>query len=180
MSAQEQTAYNHFVQNVHIQDTKINSLPDDAVLQLPDGTTVSGREYKDAWAKTDFEIYDIGHSYANGTTRGESDYNNGNPVVSLNIDILTAYDASPGGLDYLILHETAHLTPGQRMLASYDLSNASDGGTAYTEAERHAFEQMANDIAAAVANYTGSTVLTTAGDGYSPSHPAFHTPAPSP
>jgi len=66
----------------------VDNIPDNYILTMDGGRTISGKELKQLWVKTDFEINELGHEYANGLKTGEADYNNGNPVVRFNIDTL--------------------------------------------------------------------------------------------
>ncbi|WP_420607364.1 hypothetical protein [Novosphingopyxis sp.] len=173
LTADEQAALTDLQNSITKADTWINNIPDDATLTLQNGDVLTGAQLKSAWANTDFQINEVGTSYQNGTTLGQADYNGGNPLVSYNIDTVNGYNDSTGGTDYLVLHEISHLTSEQR--TSYE-GYHSDGS--YTENERHAHEQMANDIARAVADYNHGTPLTNPGDGYSAGHPTFQMPSP--
>ncbi|SFG37570.1 hypothetical protein SAMN05518801_12054 [Novosphingobium sp. CF614] len=155
-------------------DAYVKALPDNARLTLDNGQVVTGAEVKEAWAKADFVVNDTGTAYANGTTRGEANYNNGDPVVSMNIDNISTYNLSPGGVDYLPLHEVAHVTADQR--SDYAALQGGEGG--YTAAEAAAFEARASDIARAITEYSGGTTLADDGGRYSPGHPTFQEPEP--
>jgi len=133
----------------------IDQIPDDAVLTMEGGRTVSGSELKQLWSKIDFEINEIGTMYPNGLPTGQADYNNGNPFVSLNIDTVKGYNELFGGINFLPLHELAHMTNAAR---DYYQSLYSDG--AYTNEEFAQNERFANDIARAIANYGNIDVLS--------------------
>lgn len=153
-------------------DAAIQAIPDNARIALPDGSVVTGAELKAAWAKTDFEVVDNNYPFANGSGRGEADYNNGDPMVRTTINNLMGYDAhGAAGMNYLVLHEVAHFMQTQRD----DLVAANADGS-YSEAERHAHEQEANDIAQAIAQTGGLDILTSPGDGYSGSGQSFSVP----
>lgn len=176
LTADQKKALADFKESVARVDAWVKALPDDAKLTLDNGQVVTGAEVKAAWAKTDFVINPVGTNYANNSYRGEADYNGGDPVVRINIDILDGYNNSVGGSDFLVLHEIAHLTADQRA----NLSSVSNDGNGYTEAERVAHERMANDIARAVAVWNGGSVMLNPGDGYSTSNPSFQTTPPPP
>ncbi|MGZ8284257.1 MAG: hypothetical protein ACXWUQ_01360 [Allosphingosinicella sp.] len=174
LTEDEKKALADFMASVARVDAWIQALPDNAELTLDNGQVVTGAEVKAAWAKTDFVINPAGTNYANNSYRGESNYNGGDPVVSINIDILNGYNNHVGGSDHLVMHEIAHLTADQRS----NLSNVTNDGNGYTPAESAAHERMANDIARAVAVWNGGNVNATA--DYSASHPTFQVPAPPP
>ena len=164
LTADEQKAVDDLKDAINKTTATINALSDTALVTLSDGSTVSGRELKDIWAKTDFVINEIGTTYANGTTRGESDYNNGDPKFSFNIDIVQNYSGLHGGAEYLVLHELAHATATGR---AHNAASATDN------------EQVANDIARAIANAGGMDIVGSPnGGGYSTSAPlTFSQPA---
>jgi hypothetical protein len=174
LSADEKQALADFKASIARSDAWVKALPDDAQLTLDNGQVVTGLDVKAAWANTDFVVNPAGTNYANNSHRGEADYNNGDPVVSVNIDVINGYNDSAGGTDYLVLHEVAHLTDDQRSNLS-TVTNDSDG---YTETDRTNHERMANDIARAVAVYNGGTVMANPGDSYSTSNPTFQVPPP--
>ncbi len=119
----------------------IRALDDAERIKMNDGSFVTGYELKKLWALTDFVIHPDTKTYANGTTRGEADYNNGNPQISLNIGVVDGYeDHGAAGLDFMILHELGHLTAANR---NFDR---------ITSNPQSAVEEMANDIARAIAH----------------------------
>jgi hypothetical protein len=142
-------------------DQAISKIPDDARIKLKDGSTVTGKELKEFWAKTDFVINPAGFSdYKNKSERGESDYKDGDPVISQNIDNIEGYNGSGlAGLNYLVLHEIGHLTRANRDMND-DLFKSPS-----------AVEQMANDIARAIAHSAGLDNLANPGYGYSTPDP---------
>jgi hypothetical protein len=172
LTAEEQANLTAYQNSVAQADAWVNALPDDAQMTLDNGQVVTGAEVKEAWANTDFVVNDVGTAYQNGTTRGESNWNNGDPVVSMNIDTIGGYNANAGGTDYLVLHEVAHLTADQRS----DYAGLQTDG--YIESERTTYERFANDIARGVIAYNGGTVMQNPGDGYSATNPTFAVPAP--
>jgi hypothetical protein len=171
----EQQAVDNLKARVASASGAINAMPDDAYVLLPNGDVVTGKELKELWARTDFYINEVGTGYANGTTRGEADYNGGDPKVSFNIDLLSRYNVMSGGIEYLIFHEIGHMTlAGQRSNAAMD-----DDGV-ITAAEVSANEQLANDIARAIVNAVGLEQFQTATEGYSTPAPLpFEVPQPS-
>lgn len=174
LTASEQQAVNDLKTAVAAADAAIRAIPDNARVTLTDGTVVTGAELKDAWSKTDFQIVENGTPFANGSGRGEADWNGGDPVVRSTIGNLEGYNAhGQAGMNYLVLHELAHFAEAQRN----GLAQAHADGT-YSEAERLDHERDANDIARAIANQGGIPILTGPGDGYSPSNPGFTTPPP--
>lgn len=160
----------------------INAIPDNAVLKLKEGGTITGAEVKKIWANTDYVINEKDTKYRNETTRGEANLNGGNPVISFNIDLLvnkaenTGYALSPGGIEFVALHDFAHLLGAAQ---AYDIVVTAGGLTAAEAASR---EQMANTIAWAIGQATHETLLTNPEHGYDPAAPTFEisTPAPSP
>ena len=165
LTADEQQAVNALAQAIQNTSAAIDAIADNAQIKMPDGRTVTGAELKGIWKNTDFVINENGHQYANGTDRGEANYNNGNPVVSFNISTLTAYSHLEGGMTYLPLHELGHMTSIAR--EQYQNTNAS-----YEENER-----LANDIARAIADNVGHTILNNpGGGGYSPNPPVIMIP----
>lgn len=170
LTADEQKAINDL--NVSIQNTTnaIGLIPNDAHVTLFNGKTVTGAELKQLWAVTDFVVNDNNFVYPNGTNRSEANYNGGNPVISVNISLLSNYDAVPGGLNYFTLHELGHMTDaGRTENAAYQ------GGTATADQN----ERLANDVAWAISAYSGEQILPDSGPqaptqgGYSPGHPVF-------
>jgi hypothetical protein len=118
----------------------IRGLADDERIQMSDGSVITGKELKELWAKTDFVINPDTKLYDNGTTRGEAAYNDGNPQISFNIGTVDGYeDSGAAGLNFMVLHELGHLTAANR---------AFDANTSNPQS---AVEQMANDIARAIA-----------------------------
>lgn len=161
LTADEQKAVNDLKATINDVTKAINALSDASKITLPDGSTVTGLELKSLWAKTDFVINEVGTAYANGTTNGESNWNNGDPVFSFNIDLLEDYSNLTGGMEYLALHELAHATQTGR---AHNASSAPDN------------EQVANDIARAIANAGGLDILTNpGGGGYSTTAPIVFT-----
>jgi hypothetical protein len=191
LTPQEQAAVNKLREVIDLAKMRINEMPDNAILRLSDGRTITGRELKDVIARLDVEIYD-GRSFANKSDKiivggveqprlnpvsgravgGEADYNGGNPVIRLNIGGLQAYAANTGGVEYLFLHEVGHMVPaGLQNLATI-------GADGISPAESAAHERMANDIARALAAYVGIPTLANPGAGYDPNFPLFVMPAP--
>jgi hypothetical protein len=176
LSEDEKQALKDFRDSVARHDAWVKNLPDDVQLRLDNGQIITGKEYKEAWANTDFVVNPAGTNYANNSFRGEANYNNGNPIVSININVINGYNDHAGGTDFLVGHEVAHLTSDQRSHLS-SVTNDADG---YTESDRVAHERMANDIARAIAAYNNGTIMANPGDGYSASNPSFQSPPPPP
>ncbi len=169
-TAAEQRAIDNLKARVVAVDTAIKGLSDDVIYTLADGRVATGAEIKVAWSKTDFTINENSHVYANGGRYGEANWNNGNPEISYNIGALQGYDAfGVAGLNYLILHELSHMTEAQREA----LAEAYSDGE-YSEAERHAHELEANDLARALGETIGLNVVNTVGDGYSTDPISYH------
>lgn len=75
-------------------------------------------------------------------------------------DNIQEYAASGNaGMNYLVLHETGHLTKANR---DFDLLDSNSPGSV---------EQMANDIARAIAHFAGIDKLANPGFGYSTPDP---------
>lgn len=174
LTAEQKAAIEEFEQEVAKVDAWISNLPDNAVLRLSDGSEVTGAEVKEAWAKLDFTINPAGTTYLNGTQVGEANWNAGDPVVSFNIDYLTSQSNVAGAeLGWMIGHELGHLVSDQR--AQLDI--LVQGGMTADEMRQH--QQMANDIAYALAQYNGTTLDTTRYD-YTNPNPTFQMPTPPP
>ncbi len=154
---------------------QLSEIPDNAILTMANGSTITGAQLKAAWARVDFQINPEGfNGYRNGSARGEADWANGNPVVSFNIDLLEDYAAIGGGLEYLAFHELGHLT-----LAGRNLNGLLDAG-GMTAAENEQNEEFANSVARAISNATGQPVL--AWDptyGYEAGNAQFAVPPPA-
>ena len=126
----------------------ISALADNEMITLPNGSQVTGRELKEIWSKTDFVINDVGIEYDNGSRRGEAEFSNGNPVISFNIDNVVNYNKHfESGTNYLVLHEVGHLTSANR---AYDM---------LVNISQSLVEQMANDIASAIAYESSLDIL---------------------
>jgi len=165
LTAVEQQALSDLTTSIQNTTEAIGAIPDTARVTLSNGKTVTGAELKEIWALTDFVINEAGFKYANGTDRGEANYANGNPVVSFNISTLTGYNQAEGGMNFLPLHELGHMTGAGRA----EHESFSAGTSSYEQSER-----LANDIAWAIAAYSGEQILAAPnGGGYSPNHPLF-------
>lgn len=164
LTAAEQAAVDSLKATIAKQTAFINSLSDTAKITLPNGQQVTGAELKEIWSKTDFQINEVNTTYRNGTTRGEADYNGGDPKVGYNIDIVTGYKALSGGMDYLTMHELGHMTQaGRNANANLD----ADGNGVVSAVENDANERVANDIAQAIVSGSGGTVMANPGGQYS-------------
>jgi hypothetical protein len=131
-------------------DKAISALPDNAKIRLSDGSTVSGKELKEVWAKTDFVLHPPGYNgYENQSGRGEAKYNGGDPIIAQNVDNVDGYlQRGLAGMNYLVLHEVAHLTDSNR-----DADKRSRNPQSF-------IEQMANDIARAIAHHGSIDMLS--------------------
>lgn len=158
LTPKEKEIIEKFMGEIAAADTAIASLPWNAVIIMPNGSTVTAGELKQIWANADFVINDLGHKYNAGTpqenTRGEADYNNGNPVISFNINTVQSYiedvSASGRGGFWVIFHELGHMTSESRSNYS-SIFNDADG---YTEQDRQAHERYANDFAKVMADHS--------------------------
>ncbi|MBV7257178.1 hypothetical protein KCG44_10330 [Pacificimonas sp. WHA3] len=131
----EQAAIDKLKADILKVGAAINALASNAQITLGDGTVVTGAELKAAWANTDFTVNPAQYNgYANRSGRGEADFNGGNPEISLNIDVIQAYQAHQGGGNYLILHELGHFSENNNNYLS---------------------ETEANDVARAIAATAG-------------------------
>ena len=106
---QERAVVEVFASRVRDADSFVKSLNDTDKITLRSGVEVTGAELKSLWAKLDFVIKPTGTSYANGTIRGEANYNGGNPIVTLNIDLIEGHSQTYEGGIFLPLHELGHL-----------------------------------------------------------------------
>jgi len=135
----------------------LDKMPDNHILTMDDGGTVNGRELKQLWSKTDFVINEKEHQYGNGFRTGEANRNNGNPIISFNIDIIEKYKGvGAGGENHLVLHELSHMTEAGN---SFYAELARSGGE-YTKDEFNQNERYANDIARAIAHHCDIPTLS--------------------
>lgn len=169
LTAPEQQALEHLLQQINKQTVAIDALPDNATLQLANGSLVTGAELKALWSRADFVLNENGHVYANGGILGESALNGGNPQISFNISTIVGYDNNPNGIAYVIAHELGHLTAA---------------GQAANNARSPDNEMIANDVARAISNLEGITPMAgPGGGGYSSGvsdHFDIPTPTPEP
>jgi hypothetical protein len=150
LTASETAALEALKATIAAITTAIAKLADNAIVTLPNGADVTGRELKAIWAVTDFVINDNNFTYPNGGG-GEANMSYGNPTVSFNIGYLDSYDGFSGGMNYLVAHELGHL---------------SQAGTSfYTD------QLTANNIARALLNGGGLAYLANPGYGYSATAP---------
>ena len=91
-------------------------------------------------------------------------------MVSYNIDTLAGDNTNVGGIEFLILHEIGHMMANSR---GHYAVVASDG--VVTPAEMEVQQRMANDIARAILNHGGLSIMS--GPQYSPTIPTFETPS---
>ncbi|WAC49760.1 hypothetical protein OVA03_07635 [Asticcacaulis sp. SL142] len=162
-----------FANQIKVVDAAIKSLPDNAKLTLSDGKTITGSELKLWWSLTDFVVDPPNTTYPNGANTSEANFNNGNPVVSVSVDVgLGGYFNYAGntGFNQFIFHELAHFSSANR--DHYD-GYYSDNN--YTTAERAQHEMETNDIARAFMNYLGVSHFAGGTDspvfGYSTANP---------
>jgi hypothetical protein len=113
---------------------------------------------KSLWDNSNFTINPDSTVYANGTNRGQSDYNSGHPSISFDISTLVGYDQAANGMNFLALHELGHLV------------NQPNGYTS---------EVVANDVAAAIENYSGIPLYNETVNTYGASIPSFTVPVTS-
>jgi hypothetical protein len=173
-------------------DSLVANIDPNAILNISGFGTVTGIEAKNIWALVDFTINPIGTTYLNGTTRGQADLNGVNPQISFNIYLLSDYDALTGDINFVILHDFAHLlTVSQAHLLAIQADDPTTPGvneSIVTAAEVDARERLANDIARAIANAGVLPVLPTAPThesappeyGYSTDDPLPFVPPPAP
>jgi len=171
LTAEEQKAVNDLLAFVSKITAAINALPDNYILNLKEGA-VKASEVKSVWANVDYVINEIGTRYANQTSRGEANYNGGNPVISFNIDLLVDYSKSQGGIEFVAFHDFAHLL---KVAQDYDYKVTRDAD-GLTKAEEEAREQMANTIARALNLATNQPVLSNPEYGYDSGNPTFQSP----
>lgn len=164
LTAEEEQLIKELAKSIQKANEAINAIPDKAKVTLPNGKSVSGQELKEVWKNTDFVINDNGFKYKNGTDRGEADYNNGNPIVSFNMSLVKSYGDSEAAMNFLPFHELAHMTSAGR-----DQNAAFVSGKSTNDQN----ERLANDIARAIANYSGVPILSDPGGGYTPEAPVF-------
>lgn len=154
LTPSEQAAIENLKATIAAIDVAIRKLPDNAILILPSGKSVTGADLKVIWAKTDFVINE-NEPYKNLSYRGEAnvigqDTQNvsGNDYqISFNIHdrALDGYDHREGGVNYLVAHELGHLTQWW----THNFGN----------------EQMANDIGRAILASDGLVYLRDPGGG---------------
>jgi uncharacterized membrane protein YgcG len=167
LTAEQQVKFDAFKAVVRAMGAQLAEIPDNAVLDLGGGLMVTGSELKSTWALLDIWINPANTPYDNGTTRGEANYNFGDPKVSFNIDTLMDYCDSPAEMIYLVLHELGHLTQ-----AGLQVNRDLQAGTVTSEYN----EQFASTIALAIAQATQQPTLATVTYGYLPTVPSFTVP----
>lgn len=145
----------------------ISQIPNNATITLPNGNTITGAQLKAIWGEVDFTVFPNGHNYGNGYAAGQgSAVDTATRSVGVNIGHLAGYAAhGAAGMNYFVLHEVAHMTTGAiNMMNSY-----SPGG--FTQTEIETFERYTNDVALAIGNTTGQTLIANPGYGYTPTGP---------
>lgn len=153
------------------QRAQLAEIPDGHLIPLDGGGVVTGAELKAAWARVDFQINPAFTYYPrNQSDRGQADWNFGDPIISLNLNMLDGY-SSLAGLVYLVLHELGHLTQAARNVTA---SFRHDG---YSPSELVYMEQYANTIGLAIANATNQPYLPNPRHGFLPTVPSFTSPA---
>jgi len=142
-----------------IEGDAVNALlafPDDEVVTM----TISGAQLKALWGEVDFAINPIGFQY-NGNANQGSGVDVYGRQVGVNIDHLGGYFARGSeGMNYFVLHEVAHMTSG-----GINLMNTLVAG-GLTPAEHAQLERYTNDVALAIGNATGHTLIPDPGYGY--------------
>lgn len=130
-----------FVASVKTALAAIKALDDDQKIRMNDGRVITGAELKDIVSRLDFVINPTGYDgYNNKEARGEAAWKNGNPQISLNMDVIERYSLwGDRGTNFLVLHEMGHLTSANR--------NADWDG----RIPQSLIEVMASDIARAIA-----------------------------
>ncbi|WIX05158.1 hypothetical protein [Xanthomonas oryzae] len=108
LTAEESAALVKFDDAIYFVKDSISSLPDNAYMQMSDGSTVQMSEIKSLMLNADYKVNEAGTSYSNGFATGQSDYNNGDPQISINIDTIKGYSDLMGGANFLVMHELAH------------------------------------------------------------------------
>ncbi|MBB4133268.1 MULTISPECIES: hypothetical protein [Xanthomonas] len=176
LTAEESAALVKFDDAIYFVKDSISSLPDNAYMQMSDGSTVQMSEIKSLMLNADYKVNEAGTSYSNGFATGQSDYNNGDPQISINIDTIKGYSDLMGGANFLVMHELAHNAAAARTL----YQNLYQDG--FTNAEFNQNEKFANDIVRGVANYLSIGVLgpsdTKVVGGYSEVTPTIIVPTP--
>lgn len=181
LTTNERNALNKLKDAIADMDAKIAILPPDGIITLPNGSQVTTNELRELWAKQEFKINETGTSYSNGSTDGEASFNSQTRTLTAtyNIDKMVGYSNLTGGLEYLVLHELAHVTAAG--LASNAAAYAGDNIMTSTEHKNN--EILANDIVRAIQNALGLSILPNAGNGVD-SPPTngggYSTPAPLP
>lgn len=86
---------------VNAIDAKVDTLADSAIVTLPNGSSMSGLEFKQYWANLDFKITDkdFGPGRAGAVSGG---------VSTINFAQWNGWNIHPGGGEFIILHEVAH------------------------------------------------------------------------
>jgi hypothetical protein len=163
-SDQQITLINKFIEAVKNGHFSINLIPEGAYAYVKNGySPVYGLELKNLIGSATFVIDPPGTRYSGKL--GKSDYNGGNPIVTLSFDALTLYDVSDSvnGLNHLVLHEISHLAGPIR---SYYADLYRDD---YTDSEEIQHEQVTDDLAKAIAENAGGKPIATPAYGYGPS-----------
>lgn len=135
------------------------SQPSDTTISV-DGLSFNMREVFVLLSKADYVLRDAGSDYGNdvsGTVQGggAADRNNGNPIISVNVDLLVNRGLqSPEAAAFYLLHEIVHTTT-----AFWNARPSSDA----TVEQKTAYEQQTNVAALALAAALGINM-----HGYNP------------
>jgi hypothetical protein len=149
-------------------DDAIDNLPDNAVIRMPDGSTMTGAEIKALWNSMSFHVT-TGVNY--GAGRGGANHGASVAISSETVNGYFAHGAN--GLNFLLLHEIAHNTAFARssynafwashLAAGGTASNFHPGTTGYFEQN----ERVANNVARILGAFARVAIPT--GGGF-PTH----------
>jgi RHS repeat-associated protein len=99
-----QRAQQQLQQRANALDAKINAISDNAIISQPDGSVVTGKDFKAAWNSTTIAITDEPVKRNRG---GEND----GRLAKVNVGVANFYlSKGMAGGNFLLLHETGHNT----------------------------------------------------------------------
>lgn len=156
LTAEQKATFEEFKAAIGEMTARINALPDGIQIGMPDGSVITSETLKSMWSKTDFSVIvsSSNDPFGNGGI-SLANYNNGNPLVTVNLNGLINY-AAWDAIPYFLAHELAHTTP-----AGYDhLSTGASNN-----------EQWAGSLASAIVQVTGISL-----NGFTPPEGTLSSP----
>jgi RHS repeat-associated protein len=165
--AAAQQAQRQLQQRANDLDPKVNALRDDAQIRQPDGSLVTGKDYKAAWNSTTIVITDEPVK----PNRGGA---NDGKYAKVNVGVAGWYlSKGRAGANFLLLHEAAHNTNVGRASTARHWQSWLNKGHMPNNVNSYAFsrdfasnERVANRIAYDVGRAIGVPVMDDPPFGY--------------